>query len=33
MSSLLSNPHGNSAEQTPIVIVRSAKVAKVESAT
>ncbi|PIQ24463.1 hypothetical protein COW36_24750 [bacterium (Candidatus Blackallbacteria) CG17_big_fil_post_rev_8_21_14_2_50_48_46] len=30
-ASLLSNPHGNSAEQTPIVVVRSAKVAKVES--
>lgn len=30
-ASLLSNPHGNAAEQTPIVVVRSAKVAKVES--
>lgn len=30
-ASLLSNPHGNAAEQTPIVIVRSAKLATVES--
>jgi hypothetical protein len=30
-ASLLSNPHGNAAEQTPIVVVRSARVARVES--